>query len=64
MGLTRPSRLKAAIYLPSQHGYDMYGSARQAALEMNPNADEARAAHYNSACCYAKLGEWEKACDS
>eukprot|EP00951_Prasinocladus_malaysianus_P029624 scaffold274659_cov20-Prasinocladus_malaysianus.AAC.1 len=50
--------------MPSQRGYDIYDSTRQAALEMNPNADEARAAHYNCACCYAKLGEWEKACDS
>uniref|UniRef100_A0A061RBA2 Uncharacterized protein n=1 Tax=Tetraselmis sp. GSL018 TaxID=582737 RepID=A0A061RBA2_9CHLO len=31
---------------------------------MDPNADEARAAHYNSACCYTKLRKWDEAADS
>mmetsp|Transcript_28966 Transcript_28966/g.81575 ORF Transcript_28966/g.81575 Transcript_28966/m.81575 type:complete len:439 (+) Transcript_28966:185-1501(+) len=35
-----------------------------AALEMRPNDDEARAAHYNAACCYTKLGQWEEAADN
>lgn len=36
----------------------------QAALSLRPNADEARAAHYNSACCYARLERWEEAADA
>ena len=30
---------------------------------MRPNNDEARAAHYNAACCYTALGQWEEAAD-
>lgn len=36
----------------------------QAALELRPNPDEARAAHYNSACCLTRLGRFEEAADS
>ena len=36
----------------------------QAALEMRPNDDEARAAHYNAACCYVKLQKWDEAVDN
>ncbi|CAG9463674.1 unnamed protein product [Pedinophyceae sp. YPF-701] len=33
----------------------------EAAQEMNPNNDEARAAYYNAACCLTKLRKWEAA---
>lgn len=36
----------------------------QAALEMQPSDDEARAALYNSACCYAKQKRWQPAVDA
>ncbi|GMH35910.1 hypothetical protein BSKO_03778 [Bryopsis sp. KO-2023] len=36
----------------------------QKALKLNPNGEEARAAIYNSACCYAKMKKWQEAADS
>jgi tetratricopeptide (TPR) repeat protein len=34
------------------------------ALQLSPNNDEARAAHYNAACAYAKLKQWPQAAES
>ncbi len=34
------------------------------ALDLQPTADEARAALYNSACCHAKLRQWQPAVDA
>ena len=31
---------------------------------MRPDNDEARAAHYNAACCYTALGQWEEAAEN
>ena len=36
----------------------------QGALQMQPSADEARAALYNSACCYTKQKQWQAAVDA
>ncbi|KAK9816632.1 hypothetical protein WJX72_003075 [[Myrmecia] bisecta] len=36
----------------------------QAALSLRPSDDEARAALYNSACCYVKLKQWQPAADA
>ena len=36
----------------------------QEALALQPTADEACAALYNSACCYAKLRQWQPAVDA
>ena len=36
----------------------------QAALALGPTPDEARAALYNSACCYAKQRQWQPAVDA
>jgi hypothetical protein len=34
------------------------------ALQLSPNDDEARAAHYNAACAHTKLKQWPQAADS
>jgi len=36
----------------------------QAALSLQPTPDEARAALYNSACCFAKQRQWQPAVDA
>ena len=36
----------------------------QEALTLQPSRDEARAALYNSACCYAKQRQWQPAVDA
>ena len=36
----------------------------QAAMQLEPTDDEARAALYNSACCYTKQKRWQPAVDA
>ena len=62
-----PKSAREAVEL-GQHSFDrkQYAEALQlfrAAMELQPNEDEARAALYNSACANARLKNWQAATD-
>jgi tetratricopeptide (TPR) repeat protein len=62
--LSARQAVEAGDQLFKKKNYEQALSLYKKALQLSPDDDEARAAHYNAACAHTKLKQWLQAADS